>query len=206
MSDGAIGLVCAALLAVAANAGSEPPPATGFAVSLYSDLKAWRVGDVLSVVISEQNSASKNAQTATKKQNKASLQGAQTTGVLKGVFPGIGGSINNSDQYSGQGSTTRTGQLTSRMTVRVVDVLPNRDLVVEGSKTLEINEDMEVVTLSGIVRQSDISATNTVLSSQVGNAKFVYKGTGSLSQAQRPGLIMRIINWFLLEDGACGHS
>jgi flagellar L-ring protein precursor FlgH len=69
--------------------------------------------------------------------------------------------------------------------------------VVEGTKTLEINEDMEVVTLSGIVRPGDISSSNTVYSHQVGNAKFTYKGTGALSQAQRPGLLTRIINWIL---------
>jgi flagellar L-ring protein precursor FlgH len=152
---------------------------------------------VLSVIISESNSASKNSQTSTRKQNKAAVDGDATTGALRGLFPGAGGSLNLSDQYSGQGTTARNGQLNSRMTVKVVDVLPNRDLVVEGTKTLEINEDLEVVTLSGIVRPADISSTNTVYSYQVGNARFTYKGTGALSQAQRPGILTRIINWLL---------
>jgi flagellar L-ring protein precursor FlgH len=191
------GLAVVTFLSAAVTAGSEPPPATGNSVSLYSDMKASRVGDVISVIIQEQNSASKNSQTATRKQNKAAVKGAATTGALRGLFPGADGSLDLNNQYSGQGSTTRTGQLTSRMSVRVMDVLPNRDLVVEGSKTLEINEDIEVVTLSGIVRPSDISSSNTVYSYQVGNAKFTYKGTGALSQAQRPGLLTRIINWIL---------
>jgi flagellar L-ring protein FlgH len=189
-------IVAGAVIA-AALAGADTPPETGTSVSLYSDIKAFRGGDVLSVIIQEQNSAAKNSQTATKKQNKPSIKGAATTGALKGLFPGATGSLDLSDQYSGQGSTTRSGQLTTRMTVRVIDVLTNRDLLVEGSKTLEVNEDLEVVTLSGIVRPSDITAQNTVNSSQIGNAKFTYKGTGAVSQAQRPGILTRIINWIL---------
>ena len=191
------GLACAALLASVVNTVSEPLPPNGNSVSLYSDMKAFRVGDVISVIIQEQNSASKNSRTATQKQNKAAVKGTPTTGALKGLFPGAGGTLDLNNQYNGQGTTTRTGQFTSRMSVRVNEVLPNRDLVVEGTKTLEINEDMEVVTLSGIVRPGDISSSNTVYSHQVGNAKFTYKGTGALSQAQRPGLLTRIINWIL---------
>jgi len=169
----------------------------GAPVSLYSDVKASKVGDVLSVIISESNTATKNSRTTTQKQNKAATKGTASSGVLQGLFPGIGGSMDLSDQYNGQGTTARSGQLTSRMTVRVVDVMPNRDLVVEGTKTLEINEDMEVVTLSGVVRPADITSSNTVNSSQIGNAKFIYKGKGALSQAQRPGILTRIINWIL---------
>ncbi len=182
---------------VSVAAVAEAPPPTGNSVSLYGDIRAFRVGDVLSVIIQEQNSASKNSRTATQKQNKPSIKGSATTGALKGLFPGATGSLDLSDQYNGQGSTTRSGQLTSRMTVRVIEVLPSRDLVIEGSKTLEVNEDLEVVTLSGIVRPSDISSANTVYSYQLGNAKFVYKGTGAVSQAQRPGILTRIINWIL---------
>lgn len=191
------GLAIGVLGTGAGSADAQTPPATGNSVSLYSDVKAYRIGDVLSVIIVESNSASKNSKTATKKQDKITTKGAATTGALDGLFPGMSGSLDLSDQFSGQGSTTRSGQLTSRMTVRVVDVLPNSDLVIEGSKTLEINEDTEVVTLSGVVRPTDISASNTVNSYQIGNAKFTYKGTGALSQAQRPGILTRIINWIL---------
>lgn len=192
-----IGLMSAALILTAPAASGQALPATGSSVSLYSDIKAQKVGDVLSVIIVESTSASKNSRTATRKQNKAAIDGAATSGALDGLFPGAGGSLDLSDQFNGQGSTTRSGQLNSRMTVQVVDILSNRDLVVEGTKTLELNEDLEVVTLSGIVRPSDISSSNTVFSHQIGNARFTYKGTGSLSQAQRPGILTRIINWLL---------
>lgn len=186
----------ALLVSGAAAAGAENP-VTGNSVSMYSDVRASKIGDVISVIISESNSASKNAKTTTKKANASSVDGAATTGALDGLFPGATGSATLSNDYSGQGATSRTGQLTSRMTVRVIDILPNNDLVVEGSKTMEINEDREVMTLSGIVRPSDITSTNTIYSYQIGNAMFTYKGTGALSQAERPGILTRIINWLL---------
>jgi len=174
--------------------GDEPSQSSMLA-SLYSDIKAKKIGDPLYVIISESNSATKSAQTNTNKQNKGSAEGEATTGALEGLFPGMGGSINYGNQYRGQASTSRNAQLTSRMTVLVVDILPNGNLVVEGTKTMEINNDMEVVTLSGIVQPEHISGSNTVYSYQIANAKLLYKGKGSMTQGQRIGLLGRIINW-----------
>ena len=179
----------------AGNVLAEELLQTGMAASIYSDVKAIKVGDVLSVIISENNSASKNAQTNTDKQNKANAEGTATSGALEGLFPGMGGDMDLGSQFKGQASTTRTGKFTSRMTVRVVDVLPNYNLVIEGTKTMEINEDVEVITLSGIVQPELISASNTVYSYQIANLKITYKGKGSVSQGHRIGLLGRILNF-----------
>ena len=168
---------------------------TGKKTSIYSDVKAKKVGDILYVIISENNSASKNAQTSTNKQNKASVEGNATSGALKGLFPGMSGDIDLGNQYQGQASTTRSGKFTSQMTAVVVDVLPNRTLIVEGIKTMEINEDLEVMTLSGIVQPEHISSSNTIYSYQIANAKITYKGKGSVSQGQRIGILGRVLNW-----------
>jgi flagellar L-ring protein FlgH len=179
------------------QAFSEGKPVTVSEVSIYRDAKAVKVGDVLSVIISESNVASKNAKTTTKKNNKSDAKGEATTGALKGLFPGMSGSMDITEQFSGQGVTSRSGQLTSRMTVKVIDTMPNGNLIIEGSKTMEINEDTEVVTISGVVRPEDISPSNTIYSYQIANAKVTYKGKGSVSQAHRPGIIVRVINWLL---------
>ena len=177
------------------NAQTEITLQTGMAASIYSDVKAKRIGDILSVIISENNSASKDAQTDSKKQNKANAKGSATSGALRGLFPGVGGDMDLGTQYKGQASTTRNGKFSSRMTVRVVDVLPNYNLVVDGTKTMEINEDIEVMTLSGIVQPEHISSSNTVYSYQIANLKITYKGKGSVSQGHRMGLLGRILNW-----------
>ena len=174
--------------------GDEPPQSSMLA-SLYSDIKAKKIGDPLYVIISESNSATKSAQTSTNKQNKGSVEGEATTGALEGLFPGMGASIDYGSQYRGEASTSPNAKLTSRMTVLVVDVLPNGNLVVEGTKTMEINNDIEVITLSGIVKPEHISSSNTLYSYQIANAKLLYKGKGSMTQGQRIGLLGRIINW-----------
>jgi flagellar L-ring protein precursor FlgH len=174
--------------------GQDEQP-IGMQNSLYSDVKALKVGDTLSVIISESNTASKSAQTNTSKANEGNVEGDATTGALRGMFPGMGGSVSYDNQYSGQASTNRSGSLTSRMTVLVVDIMPNGNLVIEGTKTMEINNDMEVVTLSGIVQPEFISSSNTVYSYQIANAKLLYKGKGSVTQGQRIGVLGRLINW-----------
>ena len=165
--------------------------------SLYSDVKAHRIGDVLSVVISESNSATNNARTTNRKQDQTNAKGNATTGALEGLFPGVGGSLDISNQFSGQSGTVRNGQFTSRMSVKVVDLLPNGQMVIEGTKTMEINDEIEVVTLSGTVKTEDINASNTIYSYQIANAKLTYNGKGTVSQGHRPGFLVRIINWLM---------
>ncbi len=176
---------------------ADDTPDVIYEESLYSDVIARKIGDVLSVIISESNSATNNTRTSLKKQDKASTKGSATTGALSGLFPGIGGSLDLSNQYTGQSGTVRSGQFTSRMSVKVVDVLPGGNLVVDGTKTMEINDELEVVTLSGTVKIEDISSLNTIYSYQIANAKLTYKGKGTVTSGHRPGLLVRLISWLL---------
>jgi len=202
--DGVRGMIAVSILACACfvfsgagAAAADERPDLNQEESLYSDVKAHRIGDVLSVIISESNSARNDTRTSTKKQDKANAKGSATTGALKGLFPGVGGSLSLSNQFEGRGGTQRNGSFSARMSVKVVDVLPGGLLVVEGTKTMEINEELEVVTLSGTVRPEDISSSNTVYSYQIANAKLSYKGKGTSSEGHRPGLLFRLINWLL---------
>ena len=165
--------------------------------SLYSDVKANMIGDVLTVVISESNSATNNTRTQTKKQDKATAKGSATSGALEGLFPGIGGSLDVTNQFSGQGGTLRNATFSSRMSVKVVDIMPDGNLIVEGTKSIEINQELEVITLSGTVKPEDVNSSNTIFSYQIANAKLTYKGKGANEQAHRPGLLMRFFNWIL---------
>jgi len=180
-----------------ATSPSAEPDDIDREISLYSDVKARNIGDVISIIISESNSATNNTRTSTKKSGGTSLKGDATTGAAQGLFPGIGGSMDMSNQFSGQGGTQRNGSFSSRIAVKVVDVLPGGNLVIEGSKTMEINSETEVITVSGTIKPQDISATNSIFSYQVANAKIIYKGKGVSEDAHRPGLLMRVINWLM---------
>src|SRR5690606_17736037 len=97
--------------------------------------------------------------------------------------------------YRGGGSTTRGGSLNARMTAMVVDVLPNGNLVIEGRQTIIVNEEEQLIVVSGIVRPQDIAPDNTVLSTFVADATITYHGTGPLGDRQEPGLLTRLLNW-----------
>jgi len=81
------------------------------------------------------------------------------------------------------------------MTAKVVEVLPNGNLVIEGRQTIVINGEEQVIVVSGIVRPQDIEPDNTVLSTYIADATIVYNGTGPIGDAQEPGLLTRLLNW-----------
>jgi len=93
------------------------------------------------------------------------------------------------------GTTTRQGSLKGKISARVVELLPNDQLKLEGQRKVIINGEEQVTILSGIVRRSDIQADNTVYSYLISDAAISYRGRGVVDQAAKPGYITRFINW-----------
>ena len=96
--------------------------------------------------------------------------------------------------FKGTGATSRTGSLTATMTVRVAEVLPNGDLVLEGAREIEINGDRQIVVLTGVARSTDVTPANVVLSTQVGQLRIRYFGKGLMKDNLKPGWLIRIMN------------
>ena len=103
------------------------------------------------------------------------------------------GSLTNS--FNGSGSTTRDESMTAAITARVIEVRPNGNLLIKGTREVKVNNETQFIILSGLIRPVDISPDNTVLSSYIGNAKIEYIGTGSLSDKQRPGWLARAVDF-----------
>jgi len=161
--------------------------------SLYSDHKARRPGDLLTVLIVEFTQAENKAETSTKSDEATSLS-AQGSGALD-FFPdvGFGGSVGNS--YSGTGSNSRTGSLKSKITVQIDSILPGGTYQVSGTRVLNVNNEKQTMSLSGLVRARDIQPDNTVYSYQIADASITYKGRGIVEAANKPGIVRRILNW-----------
>ena len=104
------------------------------------------------------------------------------TNMLKGSF---------SNSFSGTGATSRGDRMTASITARVIDVKPNGNLLIEGSREIRVNAETQIIILSGLIRPTDISPDNTILSSYIGDARIEYVGTGALSDKQRPGWLSR---------------
>ena len=101
----------------------------------------------------------------------------------------------NSNVFDGKGENTRNGTLRARMSITVVEMKPNGDLIIEGFRTLGISGDRETLTLTGVVRQKDITPDNTIDSYLIADAEIHYTGKGSANTASRPGFVTRFIHW-----------
>jgi flagellar L-ring protein precursor FlgH len=164
----------------------------------YGDRKAFRIGDVLTIRVSESAKASNTANTdlSRKTANKAEvtallgLQGA----LAKSDLTNLVGATSDSS-HAGAGSTKREGQLTASLTAIVKDVLPNGNLVIQGRRTVVVNNEEQYMTLTGIVRQEDIGRDNALSSLQIADARITFGGTGVVADKQRSGWGTWVFDW-----------
>lgn len=156
--------------------------------SLYTDLRAHRVGDVLTIVLAETTTASKNANTSTSKSEALDIKSPTVFGA---TYP-INTKLDSSDAFKGAGSSDQKNNLQGSITVTVAHVLNNGNLVIRGEKWISLNQGSEFIRLTGIVRPYDIDADNNVLSTKVANPRIAYKGTGALADANQEGWLARL--------------
>lgn len=167
----------------------------GHDIRLFEDNKARRVGDILTIVLSESTNASKSATTEIDKTSSTSVSNPTILGTTPqfntpGILPLASHTNNNlafdlqSDKsFAGDGSSTQSNALTGNIGVTIAEVLPNGNLVVRGEKVLTLNQGQEYVRIKGIVRPADISSSNTILSTQVADAVITYSGSGAVAES-----------------------
>lgn len=164
--------------------------------SLYSDVTARRVGDIITVTLSENTAASKTADTTTAKSTGVDVQ--PITG-LAGNPINIGNQsiqfgLNASNDFTGNAQANQSNSLQGAISVTVVDIMPNQNLVIRGEKWLTLNQGDEYIRLTGIIRPSDISPENEIVSTRIANARIQYSGTGSFARAQEKGWLTRFFS------------
>lgn len=169
--------------------------------SLFADLRARAVNDILTILIVEQSASSRSADTKSSKVTSRSSGVSAWPRLLGGsgvqtiVQDQLNLKMQGDASHEGKGSIDRADNVTGQIAARVVKVLDNGDLVVEGRRAVLVNDETQVVTISGVVRPVDVSTRNTVLSSQIADAEVQMVGRGVLSEAQRPGILYRLLDW-----------
>ena len=161
--------------------------------SMFQDRRAQRaqrIGDILTVLVVESTSASNTAVIDTEK--NATINWTAPGGLK---IPGFGLAGTATNSFEGEGTTSRQQTITARVSVSVVDVRPNGDLVIEGSRVIDINGESEIIYLSGSVNPFIIPATNTIESFRIADLQVSYKGKGVISEGTRPGVVIRFLNW-----------
>lgn len=166
--------------------------------SMFSDKRATGVGDIITIIVSENSTASKNNETKTEKQSSLSaaiasfLYSPGASGLLtkKGQLPAM--AYNSDIKHDGGGSINNSETVVAKIAVRIVDVLPNRNLVVEGRRETAFSGEHQTIILRGTVRQDDVASDNTVFSYNVADASIQIIGKGTVTDTQRKGWFTRI--------------
>ncbi len=184
---------------------TAPPPSSqnngsiyqaGYDVALFQDNKSRHVGDVLTVVLVEKTAASKSASTNTAKDTGVDIGTPTVFGapVSLGGKDVLSASATSSNSFAGKGDSSQSNSLSGNISVTVAQVLPNGNLIVRGEKSLRLNQGKEFVQISGIVRPVDILSDNTVLSTQLADARIAYSGQGAVNDSNTMGWMARFFN------------
>jgi flagellar L-ring protein precursor FlgH len=178
------------------KAAREMPPTAAapdsqWMTGLFADLRARRVNDLVTVRVIENVAAAGAADSSLDKESSASADISNIFGMdVDRTMAGLSANTG----FKGSGQTTRTGQLTAVVTARVVEVLPNGDLGLEGVREIDINGDRQIIVLTGVVRTADIGAGNVVPSTAIGQMRIRYFGRGLIKDNLRPGWLVRVLN------------
>lgn len=189
---------------------AESPPASvegslwqenGTMGELFVNPKARRVGDIVTIKIVESSKASNNATTNTGRDSSVTVGIDKFLGLENNGFSATSGlnpfgkiAGGATTKFTGQGGTTRSGDLSAYITTRVIGVLPNGNLAISGSREVIVNNEKQLIVVTGVIRSRDISAENVVQSTFISDAKIAYSGSGIVNDQQRKGWLANIVD------------
>ncbi len=172
-----------------ASTGSIYQP--GVSRTLFEDRRARYVGDTLTINIAETNSASSKSNTKVSRSGSISASAGPVTGLPGSTFNGYGLEGKNSASHDGKGEAAANNVFTGTITVTVIDVLPNGNLLVSGEKQVAIGHGTEYIRLSGVVNPYFVNAANSISSSQLADARIEFKESGAGADAQAMAWLSR---------------
>lgn len=188
---------------------AKPMPASGSIWSgentnnlICSAKKARYIDDIVTIIISETAAGGNKASTNTSKDTSTSAGITSLFGIDNAILANnatMGGKISlggaSSSELKGSGDTSRNTSLVARISARVIRVLDNGNLLIEGRRQVTVNAEDQYIIISGIVRPDDIAAENTVASQYIADARIFYTGNGVINDKMRPGWLTRLVDW-----------
>jgi flagellar L-ring protein precursor FlgH len=163
---------------------------------MFADKRATGIGDIITVTVSEMSAANKNNATTTEKNSSwtAAVASFLYPGFLqyKGTMPAV--QYNSDIKHAGTGAINNSETIVAQVAVKVMDVLPNHNLVVEGHRQTSFGGEQQTIVLRGIVRPEDISATNSISSCNIADATIQIVGKGTVTDSTRKGWFTRIVD------------
>lgn len=164
---------------------------------LFEDRRARSVGDTLVIVLNEKTAASKKSDSSAERNQNSSYSVSALAGLPFKSFLGSTLEAESANKFDGKGAATNNNDFTGTITVTVIEVLPNGNLVVSGEKQIGINQGSEFIRFSGVVNPATITNGNAVSSVQVADARVEYRANGYIDSAQVMGWLARFFLTFL---------
>lgn len=161
---------------------------------IVSDVRSYKIGQVLTVLIYESATASSSTGTTTGRSLSVGVDATSNKGpgTPSGGYSADVGLNNN---FDGSGSLTRSGKFVASVSVTITDITPSGELMIHGKQILKFNNEKQDIELEGKVRPEDVLSDNSVVSTRIADAKIKYMGEGLLSDRERPGIITKFFNW-----------
>jgi len=171
---------------------------------LFADRKAMKINDIVTVTIVESTSASSTGAKSLAKNSQSDLgpgiftYGGKDKNMVKlnngmNNYLGVGASFASSSGFQGTGNNNRKENFTTSITARIVKIMSNGNYFISGNKELLINGEKQEVQINGVIRPDDINPENTILSTQIADAKILYKTEGDIGRNTSEGWASRFI-------------
>lgn len=195
-------ILAAAMVAAVANAQTHSEDNFGSLFpqqykNPFLDRTARCVGDILTVVISENSNSNVAASTNATKKDNSSVAAPFITALKIPLLRQVIGDLSTSadSAVSGSGTSTNSSKVSARISVIVKEVFPNGTMAIEGTRWIKVNKEETNITFCGLVRRDDIRSDNTVLSESVADAKITNVSKGLIADRQRRGFLTRLLDW-----------
>ncbi len=174
-----------------------------YSARLYDNMyRASKVGDIVTIVVSEEAKGTGTGTTKTKRKSEHdasvdTLGGLMQslTNIISNLNPASLISAKTESKFQGDGSTEREGSLFATITARITKVLSNGNMLVRGEKQIKINAERQVLIVEGLIRPHDIFPNNTISSAAISDARISYSGFGVVAERQRPGWLTRVLDY-----------
>lgn len=161
--------------------------------SLFSDYKAVNLGDAITIIVVESSQASNAAQKSTGRESDIGF--GFSGGMDDTELPNIDLDLGSRNEFEGSGSAKTSGMVRTKLSALIDSVLSNGLVRIKGSRKIVVNDEEQMITIKGLVRTSDISSDNTVLSYNISEAEIIFQSDGQIKSVQDPGWITKLFHW-----------
>jgi flagellar L-ring protein precursor FlgH len=161
--------------------------------SLFSDNKALRLGDAITIIVVESSQAANNAETSAGRSSDISFSGS---GTLDGTaLPNADLGVGSGNEFQGAGGTKTSGSVRTKISATIDSVYSNGNMRIVGNRRISINGEEQTLTIKGTIRMADVMADNQVMSYNISDLDLVMEGSGMIDDVQSPGWLTKVFHW-----------